>query len=126
MPFTQDYHDLVSEMSIGDSYTAYDSANAYLGVGDSSSSFDPSQSDLLGSNSARRGMETGYPNRVSDNEVEFEALFGEDDANFEWREHGLFNAETGGTMLYREVENLGTKAQGTIWRFTVTVEWLKS
>ena len=126
MPFTQDYHDQVSEMSIGESFTAYDSANAYLGVGNSNTAFAASQSDLQGANKTRKGMETGFPNRVDANSVEFEALFDENEANYEWREHGLFNAETGGTMLYREVENLGTKAQGTIWRFTVTVEWLKS
>ena len=119
--FSQAYADLVSEMSIGESFTPYDNANAYLAVGNGDAAFAVGQTDLQGASTARQSMDPGYPNRTAGNVVEFRAEFGENEANFAWEENALFNDDTAGTMLYRDVENLGTKASGTIWVFTKTV-----
>lgn len=121
--FSQAYANLVSEMTVGESYTPYNNANAYLGVGDGDTAFAAVQTDLQGSTTLRRPMEQGFPNRTDDNVVQFRSEFDEDDANFTWAENALFNHVSAGTMCFRDVENLGTKAQGTIWVFTKTVVW---
>jgi len=101
-------------------FTALNSTNAYLGVGDSSTAFSAAHTDLQGSNKTRKGMESGYPQRSS-NQLVFRGLFGTSDANYAWAEHGVFNAPTGGTMISRKVESLGTKANTQSWLLTVTV-----
>jgi hypothetical protein len=43
-------------------------------------------------------------------------------ANVAWQEWGLFNNTTsGGTMLNRKVESLGTKTEAQTWQFTCTI-----
>jgi len=95
--------------------------NAYLGVGDSSTAFNAAHTDLqAASNKTRKPMESGYPTR-SGSQLVFRALFGTSDANYAWQEHAMFNAPTGGTMINRKVESLGTKANTQSWLLTVTV-----
>jgi len=119
MPLTNDGAEIIAARLI-DEGTPYDEGNAYIGVGDSSAGFDAEHSDLQGSNKEREGMEGGYPSR-DDAELTFRATFGEDDANFEWEEWGIFNDDTAGTMLNRVVEDNGEKVQGHVWEFTVKV-----
>ena len=91
----------------------YDNAHAYLGVGDSSTAFDPSQTDLQAStNKVRKAMETSYPT-IATNVLTFKSSFGASDANFAWNEWAVFNASTSGIMLNRDVESMGTKSGGT-------------
>lgn len=123
----QAYYTLVSAMSVGDAFTPYNAANAVLGVGDSSAAFAIGQTDLqAATNKIRKGMEVGYPSRINATTVEFQALYGETEANHDWNEYALFNHPSAGTMMFREVEALGSKAVDTIWRFTISIEWLKT
>lgn len=103
--------------------TPFNAANAYLGVGDSSTAFDPSQTDLqAATNKLRLPMDSGFPTS-SGNQMTFQATFGPADANFAWNEWGVFNGLTAGTMLVRKVQTIGSgpKTSGATWTLTVVV-----
>ncbi len=97
---------------------SFGSASAYLGVGDGTTAFSAAQTDLAGSNRARKAMDASYPQRTG-NVITFRSTFATTDANWVWNEWGVFNAASSGTMLNRKVESLGTKSGGT-WTPTVT------
>lgn len=99
--------------------TFFTNANAHIGVGNDNTAYNASQTDLLGTD-FRQGMESSYPQR-SDNVLTFRALFDTGDANFAWEEWGVFNADTGGTMLNRVAESLGTKTSAQSWQMTVEI-----
>jgi len=110
-----------AKAAINDSPTFLSNANAFLGVGDSSTAFVASQTDLqAATNKQRKAMDATYPQRSS-NVITFRSLFGTADANFAWNEHGVFNAASSGTMWGRKVESLGTKVNTQSWLLTVSV-----
>lgn len=111
----------IAKCAIGDSATQINNANAFLAVGDSSTAFAASQTDLqAATNKLRKAMDATYPQRSS-NVLTFRSLFGTSDANFAWNEHGIFNALSSGVMWSRKVESLGTKTGVQSWLLTVTV-----
>lgn len=121
MPLTNAGRDHIAQALIGEAVTAFNNANAYLGVGDSSTAFAKAQTDLqAASNKLRKGMEASYPQR-SGNVLDFRAIFGTSEANWAWEEHAGFNASSAGTMAWRKVDSLGTKASSQTWQLTVTV-----
>lgn len=106
---------------VGGTFTAFNNANAYIGVGDSTTAFAATQTDLVAStNKLRKGMQASYPT-LSSNVMTFSALFSTSEANFAWQEWGVFNASSSGVMLNRKVESLGTKTSAQSWQFTVEV-----
>jgi len=108
----------------GSTYTKFNTANAHLGVGDSSTVFDVSQTDLqAASNKLRKAMDATYPSR-SGNVVTYRATFGTSEANFAWNEVGVFNGVSGGQMLSRLVAALGTKTSSASWQLTLTQTWV--
>lgn len=108
----------------GSTYTKFNAANAHLGVGDSSTAFDVSQTDLqAASNKLRKAMDATYPSR-SGNVVTYRATFGTSEANYAWNEVGVFNAVSGGQMLSRLVSALGTKTSSASWQLTLTQTWV--
>jgi len=121
MPLTNAGRNLITSLVIGAGGTAFSNANAYLGVGDSTTAFSASQTDLIASsNKFRKAQDATYPT-ISTNVLVFQSTFATGDANFAWEEWGVFNALSGGTMLSRKVESLGTKASTQSWQFTVTL-----
>lgn len=112
----------------GDAITAFSSANARLGVGDSSTAEAISQTDLsAATNKLRKAMDSGWPkvgtadSLSADNIIEFKSSFGDTEANWVWNEWATFNAASGATsMLNRKVASMGTKTSG-IWTLTVSV-----
>lgn len=121
MPLTNAGRDFIAQAIINDSPTFYNNANAYLGVGDSTTAFSVSQTDLQATtNKTRKGMDSGYPTR-SGNVLTFKSTFGSEEANFVWNEWGVFNAMSGGTMLSRKVESMGEKVSGSVWVFEVDI-----
>jgi hypothetical protein len=102
----------------------YDNTNAYLGVGDSTTAFANTQTDLVAAtNRLKKGMEATYPT-IAANVLTFRSLFGTGDANFAWQEWGVFNAGPAfatGTMMSRKVESLGTKTSAQSWQLTATI-----
>ena len=112
--------DLIAKALIGDAYTTYANANAYLGVGDSSTAFGAAQTDLQAStNKLRKAMDSTYPQRAT-NVLTFKSTFATGEANWAWNEIGVFNAAAAGDMLCRVVQSLGTKSSGS-WALTHTV-----
>jgi hypothetical protein len=108
--------------AIGDvSVPLLNGSNAHLGVGDSSTVFAASQTDLqAASNKLRKGMESGYPTRSS-GALTLRSLFGTSEANFVWAEWASFNGSSGNTMFTRKVEALGTKTNTQSWQLTSTI-----
>jgi hypothetical protein len=133
MALTDAGANVIASALLGDgSYTLFDESNAALGVGDDSTAFSASQTQLQAeanaTNSLRKGMNSGYPNRNpdadgSENLTRYQATFGTSDANFDWLEWGIFNNTTSGSgeMLCRVVENLGTKTSSAKWVFEVDI-----
>lgn len=111
----------LAQAAIAGSVTAFDNAHAYIGVGDSTTAFATSQTDLqAATNKLRKAMDATYPSGGS-NVLTFRSTFATTDANFAWQEWGVFNASSAGTMLSRKVESLGTKTSAQTWVMTVTL-----
>lgn len=100
--------------------TPFNAANARIGVGNGTTAFSASHTDLRGGSKYRKGMDEGYPS-VSAPAVTFKTTFGPEEANFSWEEWGVFNSASGGTMLNRVVESNGTKLSGQTWIMEVTI-----
>lgn len=122
MPLTNAGRNFITTAIMNDGPpTFFDNANAYIGVGDSTTAFAVSQTDLQAlTNKLRRGQEPTYPQRAT-NVLTYRSVFGTADANFHWQEWGMFNASSSGTMLSRKVEDLGIKANTQSWQITVTL-----
>lgn len=113
---------LNSSPSVG----VFNNANTYIGVGDSATAAAATQTDLQGTNKFRKVMNPTYPTHTdgtggSNGTALFQASFGTADANFAWREWGIFNASTAGRMLNRKVQAFGTKPAGATWTLTITL-----
>ncbi len=124
MALTNAGRDHFANSIFGTAVTPFNNANASIGVGDSATAFAVTQADLVaGTNRLRKAMDAGYPTQSPTNVLTFRSTFGTAEANFTWNEWGVFNttAATGGTMLNRKVEALGTKPNTQTWQFTVTI-----
>lgn len=111
----------------GTTVIAFDNTNAYIGVGDSTTAEAAGQTaESASANKLRKAMDSTYPQHtdgviVGAASIVFRSTFGTSDANFAWNEWGIFNASSGGRMLNRKVEALGTKASGSTWVLTLTL-----
>jgi len=100
---------------IGGTADAYNNANTYLGVGESTSTAVATQTGLSGSTLYYQAMESGYPS-ISAQTVTWRATFGTSDANISWQEFTVVNASSdSGKNLNRRVANQGTKTAGQTW-----------
>lgn len=106
------------DLICGDSANHFSSSYAQIGVGDSTTAADPSQTDLQGTNKTYQGMESGYPTSA-DQKASFKASFGESEANYAWNEW-VVKQSASGKCLNRKVESLGTKSSGT-WTLEVSI-----
>lgn len=119
-PLTNAGRDLIAADIIGEAVAEFNNANAHIGVGDSTTAFAVTQTNLqAATNLLRKAMDATYPTR-SGNVLTFRSTFTTAEANFAWQEWGVFNAASAGTMLNRKVESLGTKASTQSWQITVT------
>jgi hypothetical protein len=102
--------------------TAFSNANAYLGVGDSSTAESAAHTGLqASSNKAYVGMESGYPSR-SGQTVTWRAVFGSAVANFAWNEFTVANGNSDSAdNLNRKVSSQGTKASGQTWTLDLAI-----
>lgn len=119
---TNAYRDFVASLTTATG-TFFNNANSSIGVGDSTTAFAATQTDLqAASNKLRKAMDATYP-QVAANVLTFRSTFGTSDANFAWQEWAVFNttSASGGTMLNRKVESLGTKTSAQSWQLTVTI-----
>lgn len=121
MPLVDAGRNHMVQASVGAGVTAFNNANSYIGVGDSTTAHAVGQTDLqAATNKMRKAMDATYPSGAT-NVLTFRSTFATTDANWAWQEWGVFNAATGGTMLNRKVESLGTKTNTQTWQFTVTL-----
>lgn len=119
---TNAYRDYLAALSTATG-TFFNNANSSIGVGDSTTAHAFSQTDLVAAtNKFRKPMDATYP-QVATNVITFRSTFATGDANFAWQEWGVFNttSASGGTMMNRKVESLGTKTSAQSWQFTVTI-----
>jgi hypothetical protein len=107
------------DLIVGDSANHFNNASAQIGVGDSSTAANATQTDLqAATNKTYKGMETGYPTSTSQ-KATFKASFGTSEANYAWNEW-VVKQSTSGKCLNRKVESLGTKSTGT-WTLEVSI-----
>jgi hypothetical protein len=103
------------------SISPFNIANARVGVGDSTTAFVVSQTDLQASTNKLRKVLDSAPVRTN-NSVDFTASFNLSEANFAWNEIGLFNSSSGDYMATRRtLTGFGTKANTEQWTVTVTL-----
>jgi hypothetical protein len=113
----------------GTDVAAFSQANAYLGVGDSTTAAAAAQTDLqASSNKSRMPMEDGYPTHTDGTSTAspliFRAVWADADATFVWNEWAIFNAGSGGRMLNRKVQSFNSgvaKPSTQSWRLQTTV-----
>lgn len=107
--------------------TSYANANAYLGVGDSTTAAAATQTDLVAStNKIYTAMDATYPLHTDGTSsgnasIQFRCTVGTGAGNYAWQEWGVFNASSSGRMLQRKVESLGTKTSASTWQLLVTL-----
>jgi len=107
------------DLIIGDSANHLSSTYAQVGVGDSTTAANASQTDLqAATNKTYKGMESGYPTST-DQKATFKASFGDAEANYAWNEW-VVKQSSSAKCLNRKVESLGTKSSGT-WTLEVSI-----
>jgi hypothetical protein len=107
---------------VGETATVYSEANARIGVGDSDTTAVDTQTALQGGNTAFAAMDAGFPvvGALADKKVTFQATFGEDVAEFAWKEWTIDNGSSANKNLNRKVASLGTKDAGS-WMLQVSI-----
>lgn len=107
---------------IGGGGTTFANANAYIGVGDSSTAASASQTGLqAATNKLYKAMEATYP-QISSQTVTFRSVFGSSDANFAWEEFTVANGNSDASEnLNRKVSSQGTKSSGQTWTLDLTI-----
>lgn len=116
--------------SSGQTLTYFDNSNAHIGVGNGTQAVTATQNDLQASagtaNQIRKGMDATYPQHTDGTNagagtIVFRSTYGTSDANFHWYEWGVFNGLSGGRMLNRKQEDLGSKTSASTWTFSVSL-----
>ena len=119
MALTNAFRDYIAS-TITSTGAAFANATAHIGVGNGTTAFAATQTDLTGASKTRKAMDATYPT-VSGGTMTFRSTFATGDANFAWEEWGVFSAATGGTMMNRVVQANGTKANTETKQVTVTI-----
>ena len=105
--------------------TAWNNANARLGVGDNGAPPAPTQAGLQAAvNKLWKGMNGGYPQRVGNTQAVWQADFIDTEAEWAlgWLEETVVNAaDDTGKNLCRQNTDLGIKPAGQTWRLTGTI-----
>jgi len=105
----------------GGAETAFNNANARLGVGDDSTAAAATQTDLVAAvNKTYKAQAATYP-QISAQTVTFRAVFASADANYAWAEFVVDNGAGAAKTLNRKVSAQGTKASGQTWTLDVAI-----
>lgn len=101
--------------------SAFNVTNSRIGVGDSSTAFAASQTDLQAATNKFRKIVDSAPVRTT-NSIDYTATFALAEANFAWNEMGLFNSSSGDYMATRRtLTGFGTKTSAEAWTVTITL-----
>lgn len=82
--------------------TAFNNANAFIGVGNGNTAPAVGQTDLQGASKVRKAMDATFPSRAAQI-LSYQSTYGTVDANFSWEELAIFNAAVVGTMFCRSL-----------------------
>lgn len=122
MPITNSAIELITDALSGLTIVPFDPTHSFIGVGDSTISFDANQTDLQAtSNKFRKFMDPSFPVYDGVSAFTFQSTFDAGQASFAWEEWAVFNASTAGIMFNRQLLSLGTKSDFETWTFTVVV-----
>ncbi len=111
---------LLWDLGIAAGGTAWNNANAYLGVGTSATAAAATDTGLIGT-AVYKAMSATYPQRSAQT-VTWRAVFGSSDANQAWEEFTVANANSNaGTNLNRKVSSQGTKTSGQTWTLDLSI-----
>lgn len=112
----------LANLLIGGGGTAFNNANAYIGVGDSSTAASASQTGLqAATNKLYKAMVATYP-QISSQTVTFRSAFGSSEGNFAWEEFTVANGNSDASEnLNRKVSSQGTKSSGQTWTLDLTI-----
>jgi len=117
---------LLEDLLIAAGGTAYNNANAYIGVGSDATTPDKTQTGLVTA-LAYAAMDVGFPTRVG-TVLTFRSTFIAGVGTGTWKELSLANSNSDlGTNLCREIWDAAdweAKAAGEVFRATCTVEIL--
>lgn len=112
----------IASLFCGDAVVnAFNSTNARIGVGDSTTVFSATQTDLQAATNKFRKLIDSAPARTN-NTIDYVATFQSSEANFAWNEMALFNSSSGDYMATRRVlTGFGTKTSSNTWTVTLTL-----
>jgi len=109
------------KLLIGGTATPFNNANAYIGVGDGTTTAVPTQTGLQGINKFYKIVDSGYP-QVSGQTVIFKATFESGEATFDWQEFTISNGPNDSAInLNRKVEDHGRKGANDVWAITLSI-----
>ena len=102
--------------------TAWNNANARLGVGDSNAAENATHTGLQAvTNKLWKAMDATYPQRTNQM-CDWRATFGSADANYAWEEYTVVNAaDDTGKNLNRKIAAKGTKVAGESWVLSLQI-----
>ena len=108
----------------GAAATAFNNANSYLAVGDSSTAASATQTGLQAStNKLYKAVDANYPS-ISNQTTTWQSTFQSGDANFAWNEFTVASGSSdSSTNLNRKVSSQGTKASGQVWTLQLAITW---
>ena len=114
----------LQNLLIGGGGTAFNNANAYIGVGDSSAGAVATQTALQATtNKLYKAMEATYP-QIANQTTTWRSVFGSSEANFAWNEFTVANGNSDSAEnLNRRVSAQGTKASGQTWTIDLQITW---
>lgn len=103
--------------------TKFDNTNAYIGVGDSATGENATQTGLqAASNKLYKGMDGGYPTYGTAQKAVWKVTFGSAEANWAWNEITVANGNSDAAdNLNRKVQAIGTKVNGMTWSVELTI-----
>ena len=122
MPLTTAGAQFLAKAMTGlNSPTLFNSSNCYLAVGDSSTAFATSQTDLVAATNKSRVLVTSIAE--ASGVLTIVGTWGTSVGNYDWVEWGVANASSGGTLAGRKVESpsLGVKGSAQVWTLTAGV-----
>jgi hypothetical protein len=102
----------------GQSDSVFNATNALIGVGTSATTATAIQTDLIGTSTKYKGMESGYPTVPTSGTVLFKSKFLTSEANFAHNELVVKNNDSG-VCWNRDATGWGTKDSTEIWYYTV-------
>ena len=116
---------LFTTLLCGGAGTAFNTANSYIGVGDSATAEAASQTGLsAATNKLYVAVDSGFPTYGTSQQAAWKSTFTTAQANFAWNEFTVANGNSdSATNLNRKVSSQGTKQSGQTWVPTLTIIW---